>query len=50
MHKSQKYRSDNAALFVKIRDGVYGGYKPGVANGPPPTTKRGKARTRVDWK
>lgn len=47
--KSHAYRQSRQDMFIKNGNGTYGGYKPGVINGPPPSTKRGKARTKCKW-
>lgn len=44
MKGSQEYRAQNADQFRKIGEGVYGGYRKGVPNGPEATTKRGARR------
>lgn len=46
--KSAAYRA-KSDKFIKNGNGTHGGYKPGVINGPPPSTKRGKARTKCQW-
>lgn len=50
-YKSWKYRDNNKEKFVNAGTGPYGakygGFKPGVLNGPLPTTKRGKAKSKV---
>lgn len=42
--RSRDYRRAHANLFKQIGDGVYGGYKSGVMNGPEPRTDRGHRR------
>ena len=48
LNKAQKYRSDHADLFRKIKEGVWGGFKKGVQNGPPPYTERGNRRNNTE--
>jgi len=44
--KSRKYRSDNADKFVKNGNGTFGGYKKGVQNGPDPTNKKRRDKSK----
>lgn len=41
---SQQYRAKHSMTFRKIGDGIYGGYKAGIVNGPPASTPRAKRR------
>lgn len=34
MKGSQQYREQNSQFFIKLSNGKYGGFKPGVVNGP----------------
>lgn len=42
--RSRDYRRAHANMFKQIGEGVYGGYKSGVMNGPEPRTDRGHRR------
>jgi len=42
--RSRDYRRAHASKFKQIGDGVFGGYKSGVMNGPEPSTDRGRRR------
>lgn len=46
--ESAAFRKDDGR-FIPLGDGKYGGFKPGVINGPKPTTKRGKGLTKCKW-
>jgi hypothetical protein len=44
--KSQSYRRQHADKFTKLRDGVWGGFRPGIMNGPEPTNKRRRDKSK----
>jgi hypothetical protein len=46
--ESAAFRKEDGR-FQSLGDGKYGGFKKGVINGPAPSTKRGKARTKCKW-
>ena len=46
--ESATFRKDDGR-FISLGNGKYGGFKPGVINGPAPSTKRGKTWTKCKW-
>lgn len=44
--KSHAYRQSRQEMFVKNGNGTFGGYKKGVQNGPDPTNKKRRDKSK----